>query len=160
MNQPMPISASVEVAASPEQVWEVVSDVTRMPEWSPELRRLYVLGSRKSGVGTLMLGINRRGLAVWPTTSKVVRFEPGKAVAWRTRESGATWTYEIEPAVEGTRITGRRDLAKFSPGSAALLPLIGGAAGHDAELAAGIATTLERIKATIEAAQQRRVGAS
>ncbi len=151
MPQPLPISASVVVAASPDAVWAVVSDVTRMPEWSPELRRLFVLGRREPRVGMRLLGINRRGYAAWPTTSRVVRFEPGRAVAWKTRESGATWTYELEPVEGGTRVTGRRDLPKFTLGTTLMAPLIGGADGHDQELADGIRATLERIKATVEA---------
>ncbi len=152
MPQPLPISAAVEIDAPPERVWDVVGDVTRMPEWSPELRRLRLLGSGQVRVGTRMLGLNRRGWVAWPTTSVVTRLEPGRAVAWRTRESGATWTYELEAAAGGTRLTGRRDLPAFSVGTAVLGPVIGGAAGHDRELAAGIRTTLGRIKRTVEAA--------
>src|SRR5512139_3417980 len=150
MNQPLPISAFVEVAASPESVWEVISDVRRMSEWSPECRKIVVIGSPKQGVGTTFLGLNRRGWAMWPTTSKVVRYEPGKAVAWKTRESGATWSYEITPTPSGTRLTGQRELPSFSAATKLMAPLIGGAGGHDEELAAGIRTTLERIKATVE----------
>jgi uncharacterized protein YndB with AHSA1/START domain len=152
MNQPLPISASVDVDAPPEAVWSVVSDVTRMPEWSPELRKLFIMGPKQPAVGMRMLGINRRGFAVWPTRSKVVRFEPGRAVSWKTQESGATWTYELEPAGSGTRLTGRRDLAEFTSGTRWFAPIIGGAVGHDHELQAGIATTLNRIKATVESA--------
>jgi uncharacterized protein YndB with AHSA1/START domain len=151
MNQPLPITASVEISAEPDRVWSVVSDVTRMPEWSPELRRLYPIGGRRPRVGMNLLGINRRGLAVWPTTSTVTRLEPSRAVAWRTRESGATWTYELEPTGSGTRLTGRRDLPAFTLGTRLMAPLIGGATGHDEELAAGIRSTLEQIKATVEA---------
>lgn len=147
---PLPISASVDVDASPSDVWAVVSDVTRMPEFSPELRRLFPVGGREPRVGMRMVGINRRGYAVWPTTSQVVRFEPGRAVAWHTRESGATWTYELEPSEAGTRLTGRRDLAAFRLGTTLLAPVIGGAAGHDRELADGIRQTLLRIKAAVE----------
>ena len=150
MNQPLHISATVEVAATPEAVWEVVSDVKRMSEWSPECRKIVVIGSPKQGPGTRFIGLNRRGWAVWPTTSKVVRFEPGAAVAWKTRESGATWTYEIAQAASGATLTGRRDLPAFSAATKLMAPVIGGASGHDEELAAGIRTTLERIKATVE----------
>ena len=150
MNQPLPISASVEIHADPDQVWDVVSDVTRMGEWSPECRKIIVLGSPKRGVGTTFLGLNRRGWAVWPTRSKVVRFEPGKAVAWKTRESGATWTYELTASEGGTVLTGRRDLRAYSGATKTMAPLIAGAGGHDEELAEGIRTTLERIKATVE----------
>jgi uncharacterized protein YndB with AHSA1/START domain len=152
MNQPLPITASVEISAEPDRVWSVVSDVTRMPEWSPELRRLYPIGGRRPRVGMNLLGINRRGLAVWPTTSTVTRLEAPHTVAWRTRESGATWTYELEPTGSGTRLTGRRDLRQFTLGTRLMAPLIGGAAEHDEELAAGIRSTLERIKATVESA--------
>src|SRR5512139_3084089 len=155
MNQPLPISAFVEIAATPESVWEVVSDVRRMSEWSPECRKIVVVGSAKQGRGTRFIGLNRRGWAVWPTTSKVVRFEPGVAVAWKTRESGATWTYEIAPTASGTTVTGRRDLQAFSVATKLMAPVIGGAGGHDEELAAGIRTTLERIKATVEHAYSR-----
>jgi Polyketide cyclase / dehydrase and lipid transport len=148
---PLPISASVDVDATPEAVWAVVSDVTRMPEFSPELRRLYAVGGGEPRVGMLLVGINRRGYAVWPTTSRVTRLEAGRAVAWRTRESGASWTYELEPRASGTRLTGRRDLPGFTFGTTLLAPVIGGAVGHDRELADGIRATLQRIKVAAEA---------
>ena len=147
---PAPISATVEVQADPDAVWRVVSDLGRMPEFSPELRKAFVIG--KPGVGATIIGVNRRGLVVWPTTSKVVRWEPGRAVAWKTRESGATWVYELEGTPSGTRVTGRRVLPKFTFGTSFLGPVIGGAEGHDRELADGIATTLERIRSSVESA--------
>ena len=146
---PAPISATVEMKAAPEDVWKVVSDLARMPEFSPELRKAFVIG--KPGLGANIIGINRRKVVVWPTTSKVVRWEPGRAVAWKTRESGATWVYELDPTTAGTAVTGRRVLPRFTFATALLGPVIGGAAGHDTELAAGIRTTLERIRATVEA---------
>ena len=48
-------------------------------------------------------------------------------------------------------MTGRRVLRRFTIGTSLLGPAIGGAVGHDAELAEGIRTTLERIRATVEA---------
>jgi len=148
--QPTPISATVEVQATPEQVWAVVSDLGRMPEFSPELRKAFVVG--RPGVGANIIGINRRRAAVWPTTSRVVRWEPNRAVAWKVRESGATWVYELEPSGGTTTVTGRRVLRRFTAGTSLMAPLIGGAEGHDHELAEGIRTTLGRIKATVEAA--------
>jgi len=159
MDHPLPVSATIEVAASPQAVWSVVSDVARMGEWSPECRKIFLcpsfpgfLGRSKAvGMGTAFLGVNKRGLAVWPTLSRIVRFEPERAVAWRTRESGATWTYELDPTVQGTLLTSRRDLTAFSPLTRLGAPLIGGAVGHEGELARGIRTTLGRIKAVVEA---------
>ena len=150
---PLPISASTEIAAAPAEVWAVVSDVTRMPEFSPELRKVIPLG-RVRGLGQTILGLNRRKAVWWPTTSKVVRWEPERVVAWKTRESGATWSYECEPTeVDGhpaTRLTATRELDAFTLGSKLMTPILGGAVGHDEELAAGLATTLDRIKAAVE----------
>jgi uncharacterized protein YndB with AHSA1/START domain len=146
---PSTISSTVEIQAAPEAVWQVVSDLGRMPQFSPELRRAFVIG--KPGVGATIVGINRRKAVVWPTTSRVVRWEPARAVAWKTRESGATWVYELEPTITGTSVTGRRVLPRFTIGTALLGPVIGGAQGHDTELAEGIRTTLERIRETVEA---------
>ncbi|HEX6514307.1 MAG TPA: SRPBCC family protein [Nocardioidaceae bacterium] len=158
MTDPLPISASVHVDAPPDAVWAAVSDPTRMPQWSPECRRVVVLGGG-SGVGTRFLGVNRRGWVLWPTVSTVVRHEPGRAIAWRVRQSAATWTYELQPEETGTRLTARRDLAGFSAMTRFGAPLIGGAESHDRELAEGLATTLARIKATVESAvgEQRPV---
>ena len=149
MSDPTPISATVEMKASPEEVWRIVSDLRRMPEFSPELRKAFVIGT--PGLGANVIGINRRKAVVWPTTSKLVRWEPGRAVAWKTRESGATWVYELEAAPDGTTVTGRRVLTRFTIATSLLGPFIGGAQGHDVELAAGIRETLERIKSAVEA---------
>ena len=72
-------------------------------------------------------------------------------MAWKVRESGATWVYELEPTGTGTRVTGRRVLPAYTIGSKLMVPFLGGAAGHDHELNAGIAATLNRIKAVVEA---------
>lgn len=151
MNQPLSVTATLEIFAPAETVWSVVSDVARMSEWSPECRKILRLKSGPVGLGTKFLGVNKRGIAVWPTMSTIVRFEPDRAVAWKTRESGATWTYELEPTLRGTRVTARRDLEAFSPLTTLVAPLIGGAISHDGELVSGLGTTLKRIKATVEA---------
>ncbi|MCX6395534.1 MAG: SRPBCC family protein [Propionibacteriales bacterium] len=149
MTAPLNVGATVEMNATPEAVWAVLSDLGRMPEFSPELRRAYVLG--RPGPGATIVGINRRKAVAWPTTSKVVRWEPNQAVAWRTRESGATWVYELTPTANGTAVTGRRVLPAYTLGSRLMVPFLGGATGHDEELNAGIAATLTRIKAVVEA---------
>ncbi len=148
MSEPAQISATVEMKADPDAVWQVVSDLRRMPQFSPELRKAFVVG--RPGVGANIIGVNRRKLVVWPTTSKVVRWEPGRAVAWKTRESGATWVYELEPTETRHPRDRAAGAAQVHRRHLVLGPVIGGAEGHDRELAEGIATTLERIKASVE----------
>ncbi len=143
-----PITATVTMGCPPEVVWELLSDPTRMPEFSPELRKAIVVG--RLGVGANIIGINRRKAVVWPTTSRIVRWEPGRVVAWKTRESGATWSYELEAAPEGTRVTGRRVMPRRSVLTKLVGPLLGSADGHDRELADALRTTLERVKVVVE----------
>lgn len=146
---PLPISATVEMAATPDEVWKIVSDVRRMPQFSPELQKVILVGNA-GGAGQRLIGLNKRKWLWWPTTSKVIRFEPNREIAWHTRESGATWTYRIEPTATGSSVTARRDLPGFTLGSKALTPLMGGAVNHDRELADGLRETLLRIKAVLE----------
>ncbi|MPZ96845.1 MAG: SRPBCC family protein [Propionibacteriales bacterium] len=150
MNKPLPIDAAVDVDAPAGTVWSIVSDVARMGEWSPECRKVLLVGAKTADLGVRMVGINKRRLVVWPTWSRIVRFEPGRAIAWRTRESAATWTYELESTAAGTRLVARRAVGGFSVPTKLLAPLLGGAAGHDRELADGLRATLERIKAEAE----------
>ncbi len=148
MTEPAPVAATVRMAAEPGKVWALVSDLARMPEFSPELRKAFVIG--RPGVGARVIGVNRRGAVVWPTTSTVVRWEPGRAVAWRTRESGATWVYELAPVDGGTEVRARRTLVRRTGLSSLMGPLLGSADGHDAELAEGLRTTLERMRRAVE----------
>ena len=76
---------------------------------------------------------------------EIFRYE----LAYRAK-SGATWVYELTPTATGTSVSGRRVLASYTIGSKLMVPLLGGAAGHDHELADGIRQTLERIKAVVE----------
>src|SRR3954465_10448874 len=117
MTDPQPITATVEMSASPDEGGRVGSDLRRMPEFSPELRKAFVIGT--PGVGANIIGINRRKAVVWPTTSKVVRGGRGQAVAWKAREGGATWV-ELEPTATGTAVTGRPVLPKFTIGTTLL----------------------------------------
>lgn len=66
--QPLPISTSLDFEAPVDDVWAVVSDVSRMPDFSPELQKVILLGST-GGVGLNLIGLNRRNWLWWPTTS-------------------------------------------------------------------------------------------
>ena len=68
---PKNLEVSIEIAASPERVWAVVSDLKRMPEFSPQCVRMLPLGTPKTGTWTI--NINRDGKKFWPTTARIVR---------------------------------------------------------------------------------------
>jgi uncharacterized protein YndB with AHSA1/START domain len=146
------LEADVEIDAPPERVWSVVSDVARMGEWSPECRKMMVFGAPRKGAH--VLGVNRRRWAIWPTNSRIVRYEPGRAIAWKVYENRTTWSYELEPTADGgTRVIERRTVPPpgIAPFAAAFAKLfLGGVESHDGELLEGMRTTLDRIKTEVE----------
>ena len=146
------LRSEVAIAATPERVWQVLTDLHRMPEWSPELVRMVPLKRGGLRPGQWYLGINRRGAVLWPTRSVVTVLEPGRAVGWDTRTSGARWVYELEPAGEGTRVALTRSVPRRLTVGSNLVAgaLLGGTEGHADELEAGMHTTLERLKAAVE----------
>ncbi len=146
--------ASATVAASPEHVWELLTDFSQMPTWSPELVRMTPLLRGGLRVGQQYVGINKRKAMVWPTRSVVAVLEPGRTLAWDTRSSGARWIWELEPTADGaTTVTHRRPVPSGLTAISGIFAkaFLGGAAGHADELEAGMATTLARLKAAAEA---------
>jgi hypothetical protein len=103
-----PLEASIEIAAPPAAVWALVSDLRNMARWSPQTARTIPRGGE--GLGARFLNLNRKGLLVWPTRSKVVRFEEGTEIAWRVKENFTIWSLRLEPTTDGgTRLVQRRE---------------------------------------------------
>ncbi|KAB1655641.1 SRPBCC family protein [Pseudoclavibacter chungangensis] len=107
------VSDSIRVAASPDVVYDLVSDVTRTGEWSPECRAAeWVAESLPGGrVGDRFLGHNDDGNRQWTTTSEVVvadrptRFEWVPLVDVLPGGGGVHWAYRIEHAEGGSLLT-------------------------------------------------------
>ncbi len=94
MTVPTSASATLTIAATPELLYDLISDVTRMGEWSPECTSCEWIDT-PGKPGSRFRGHNRRGPARWTTTAKVLRAEPG--VAWRRQaqlEAGLRATLE------------------------------------------------------------------
>lgn len=140
------LEASIEIAATPQDVWAIVSDLKRMGEWSPQCRKMRVSGEVREGTKTF--NINRKGLLVWPTTSKVIRFEPNKAIAFRINENRSIWSYTLEPTETGTRVVERREAPTGTSQLSQFLikTVLGGADAFETEMIAGMNATLARIK--------------
>ncbi|HET6165365.1 MAG TPA: SRPBCC family protein [Marmoricola sp.] len=147
------LRAETTIDAPPDEVWAVLTDLGQMPGWSPELVRMVPLGPGGLKAGQHYLGVNRRKAVVWPTRSVVATYEPGRALAWDTRSSGARWVFELEPEGAGTRVVHRRPVPKrLTLLSRAFAPLfLGGNDGHADELERGMGVTLARLKEAVEA---------
>lgn len=146
------LRAEAHVAATPAEVWAALADVSRMPDWSPELVAMRALLPGGLRVGQQYVGLNRRGVVVWPTRSVVAELAPGRRVAWDTRSSGARWIWELHPDGDGTRVVHTRPVPRRLTRLSGLFAgaLLGGAAGHADELEEGMATTVARLKAAVE----------
>lgn len=149
------LRAEAVVEAPPERVWALLTDFSRMPEWSPELVRMVPLKPGGLRIGQWYLGINRRKAAVWPTRSVVTALESGRTIAWDTTSSGARWIWELSPAGPDdtvTRVVHRRPVPHgVTAMSKVFAPLfLGGNEGHADELEQGMARTVARLKAAAE----------
>lgn len=97
------------IAAPPDHLYAMVSDITRTGEWSPENIGGRWLGSATGpAVGTRFRGSNRRGFRRWSTTCSVVAADPGRRFAFDVAFAGikvARWSYEFTPDDTGTLVT-------------------------------------------------------
>ncbi|HVW32465.1 MAG TPA: SRPBCC family protein, partial [Acidimicrobiia bacterium] len=98
-------SASIVVARSPEELYDMVSDITRMGDWSPVCKACWWDEGGGPRVGATFTGRNELPERTWETTSEVVAAEPGKEFAWVVTVTGTRWGYTFAPVDGGTEIT-------------------------------------------------------
>ena len=150
-------AVSIEIDAPPAQVYELVSDITRMGEWSPECRRCtWKRGATGPAVGARFRARNkgRRGPS-WFNTPTVTAADPGREFAFNRSGPGIgsyTWRYVFEPTATGTRLTESYDVERPLPKIMSwMTEKWVGSDDRDADLSEGMHTTLARIKAAAEA---------
>jgi uncharacterized protein YndB with AHSA1/START domain len=101
------------VDAPPPDVWPVVSDVTRVGEWSHECRSAeWTTGDGRPAPGARFRGRNRAGVLRWGRTCEIVAVEEPRLIAWRTVPTwlfpdSTEWCIELQPSGRGTRIIQR-----------------------------------------------------
>jgi uncharacterized protein YndB with AHSA1/START domain len=119
MTRTMTVSDSVDIDAAADELYSLISDPTRMGQWSPENRGATLLNPAEDGtafVGMTFEGRNARGRTRWTTRCTVTAAEPGRRFAFwvhtigvrkpRVRAANASWEYRFEPTAEGgTTIT-------------------------------------------------------
>jgi uncharacterized protein YndB with AHSA1/START domain len=147
--------ARVQINAPPEKVYALVTDVTRMGEWSPEtVRCVWLDGATGPSVGARFKGTNRRGIIRWSTKPKVAAAEPGQGFAFIVAFGGrdlTKWTYRFEPTADGqTMATESLELRRDLPWYFQLTNRMMGAKDRKADLELGMQKTLNRIKSVAE----------
>jgi uncharacterized protein YndB with AHSA1/START domain len=115
-------SATVEVAATPEQVWALLTDITRAGEWSHETQGGEWLDGATAAVpGARFRGRNQQGRTKWSRVCEVVVADAPRTISWRTvptrvvyRDS-TRWTYELTPTDTGCTVTQRFEVLQLGP---------------------------------------------
>ena len=144
------LKAEIEINAPVAKVWSLVSDLSRMPQWSPQCRIMKALGPIRPGTRTINL--NRRGLLFWPTTSVITEVVPERKFAFRIPINTSVWSYELEPTATGTRLieTRHAENGVTAVSTAVTKAALGGVDSFEQELLEGMSQGLARIKAAAE----------
>jgi hypothetical protein len=154
--EPVRGSDSVHIDAAPDVVWNLISDVTRMGEWSPETYAASWTGSEsRPVVGARFAGKNRHGWARWTGRCEVTVAEPAREFAFVRRgpDGGTTWRYVLETEDRGTKVTESFNQAKLPPLPLRLFGTVAFGSDRQALLLESVRTSLQRMK---EGAEQTR----
>jgi uncharacterized protein YndB with AHSA1/START domain len=147
-------SVTVHFAAPAAEVWDLVSDITRIGEFSPEtFEARWADGATGPRVGARFRGHvrrNGRGPVYW-TTCTVTASEPGREFAFTVNGPGDTivnaWRYQLDPGQGGTDVTESFELPGTLPFR--LYWSVAGRARLRTNLT-GMRVTLEKMKAIVE----------
>jgi uncharacterized protein YndB with AHSA1/START domain len=157
MRRDAALEASVEIGAPPEVIWPLVSDLTRMGEWSPECTGArWKGGASGAQPGARFSGRNRKAFWRWSTKCTIVAAVPDREVAWTVSFFGlsvAYWGYRLEPSADGgTVVTEQwRDLRTFPVFQwAPAVKLVTGISDRVGTNESNMHATLDRLKAAAE----------
>jgi uncharacterized protein YndB with AHSA1/START domain len=147
------VEVTEAIAAAPEVVWRLVSDVTRMGEWSPETTSCRWLGAASGpAVGAKFKGSNKYGFRRWSTLCTVTTAEPGKQFSFDVHYgplSISTWDYTFTADGPGTMVS--ESWTDRRPGwMKSLSRPVMGVADRDGHNRRGMEATLATLKAAAE----------
>jgi hypothetical protein len=142
--------ARTHVSVAPEKLYELVSDITRMGEWSPETVKCeWIDGARGPAVGARFKGTNKLKFARWSTKPTVVAADAPREFAFETNET--RWTYRFEPAsAGGSELSESFEMVKDVPMFVTFGERLMGIKDRKADLERGMQETIERIKRVAE----------
>ena len=148
-------SATIHIDAPPEKVYALVSDVTRMGEWSPETVKCeWIDGATGPAVGARFKGSNKNGVFRWSTKPKVLVADEGKEFTFVTDLRGkdlTKWTYRFEPDGGGAKVTESFELENDTPGYIDFVEkYFMRIKDRKVDLERSMEATLRRIKAAVE----------
>ena len=102
------VQVTVDIAAAPERVWDLVTDINLPARFSSEFKGAEWVEGNGPALGARFVGYNERKTARWDTTCTVVEFEPLQRFGYAVEDvtnPAATWRFELNPAAGGCRLT-------------------------------------------------------
>lgn len=150
-------NVSAHVAGSPEQVYDLVADVTRMPQLSPEiLRCVWLDGVTGPALGARFEATNKAGRGpAWKNRPVITSAERGRELAFTRTEKFAgsiNWRYRFTPDGDGTRVTESYEVIEpVTRLGWFVIDKIYGRHDRRHDLHQGMLATLERINALLTA---------
>jgi uncharacterized protein YndB with AHSA1/START domain len=143
----------IHIDASPDRVWELVADLERMGEWSPECYRVeWIEGASSPAVpGARFRGWNRFGLLRWSVPCEVKTADPGRELAFSTIDRGremVRWCYRLEPTDDGANLIESFEVMWLSLAGRLAEDFL--MRNRDRRREEAMRATLQRIKAMVE----------
>jgi uncharacterized protein YndB with AHSA1/START domain len=137
--QPRVVSASREIAAAPERIFELIADPALQPQWDGnDNLATAAAGQRVRRAGDVFLMTLTNGSV---RENHVTEFEEGSRIAWTPadpgqRPAGHLWRWELKPAsASRTRVTCTYDWTRLT---------------DEKRVARARATTAEKLGASLD----------
>ena len=108
-------SATLTVAAQPADVFDLITDIDRLPEWNTCVEKILESPAALEGGAEWVVQMHAMGLR-WPSRSYVHEVNPRalrfsyKSQSDDGNPSSAEWAWELEPTANGTSVTVKWDL--------------------------------------------------
>jgi hypothetical protein len=155
------VSVRVQIAAPAEAVYDLVADMPRMGEWSPECERVeWTGGATAPAAGVGFVGHNRNGRHRWSTHGTITAADRGSAFTFEVRSlfnlPVSLWSYRFQTTGSGVCLvteltTDRRGALIRAAGRIAT-----GVPNRAARNRETMTATLERLRAAAEAQAGRQ----
>lgn len=150
------VSDSVKIGIPADEIWEAVSDVTRVPEWSPECVKVrWENPPIDSLIGAKFVGSNKRGWLRWKGYCEVTKVIPGRNFSYNVRpvpwiRPVTRWTWDIRVESAGVSLVTLVCQVQLHYITVLGRILFGPFEQRMAEVSRGIHVTLRRLKSSLE----------